>query len=64
MIVGGMGSIWGAIAGGLLIGLTEVLSIDFLGADFVDISVYGLLLAILMLRPTGLFGAPEAGARA
>src|SRR5450432_2121085 len=64
MVVGGMGNIWGAIAGGLMIGLAEVLSIDFFGADFVDISVYGLLLGILMLRPTGLFGAPEAGARA
>jgi len=64
MIVGGMGNIWGAIAGGLIIGLTEVLSINFLGADFVDVSVYGLLLAILVLRPTGLFGAREAGARA
>jgi branched-chain amino acid transport system permease protein len=64
MIVGGMGNIWGAIAGGLIIGLTEVLSISFLGADFVDVSVYGLLLAILVLRPTGLFGARDAGARA
>jgi branched-chain amino acid transport system permease protein len=64
MIVGGMGNIWGAIAGGLIIGLAEVLSISFFGADFVDVSVYGLLLAILVLRPTGLFGTPEAGARA
>jgi branched-chain amino acid transport system permease protein len=64
MIVGGMGNIWGAIAGGLIIGLTEVLSIDFFGADFVDVSIYGLLLAILVLRPTGLFGTPDAGARA
>ncbi len=64
MIVGGMGNIWGAIAGGLIIGLTEVLSIDFFGADFVDVSIYGLLLAILVLRPTGLFGMPDAGARA
>jgi branched-subunit amino acid ABC-type transport system permease component len=39
------------------------MSIDLFGADFVDISVYGLLLLILMVRPTGLFGAP-AGARA
>ncbi len=45
MVVGGMGNIWGAIAGGLIIGLVEVFSIDFFGADFVDISVYGLLLA-------------------
>src|SRR5262249_34306865 len=41
MVVGGMGNIWGAIAGGLIIGLAEVLSINLLGADFVDISVYG-----------------------
>src|ERR1700732_5066515 len=47
MVVGGMGNIWSAIAGGLIIGLAEVVSIDLLGADFVDISVYGLLLLIL-----------------
>lgn len=56
MIIGGIGSIWGAIIGGLLIGVTEVLSIHFLGADVVDISVYGLLLALLVLRPEGLLG--------
>ena len=64
MVVGGMGNIWGAIAGGLIIGLAEVLSIDHFGADFVDISVYGLLLLILIVRPTGLFGGASAGARA
>ncbi len=63
MVVGGMGNIWGAIAGGLIIGLTEVLSIDLFGADFVDIAVYGLLLLILVVRPTGLFGAAGVGAR-
>jgi branched-chain amino acid transport system permease protein len=64
MVVGGMGSTWGAIVGGLIIGWAEVVSIDLLGADFVDISVYGLLLIILMLRPTGLLGATGTGARA
>jgi branched-chain amino acid transport system permease protein len=63
MVVGGMGNIWGAIAGGLIIGLAEVLAIDQFGADFVDIAVYGLLLAILIVRPTGLFGGASAGAR-
>jgi branched-chain amino acid transport system permease protein len=63
MVVGGMGNVWGAIAGGLIIGCAEVASIDLFGADFVDISVYGLLLLILIVRPAGLFGAP-AGARA
>jgi branched-chain amino acid transport system permease protein len=64
MVVGGMGNIWGAIAGGLVIGLAEVFSIDLFGADFVDISVYGLLLLILIVRPTGLFGGGSVGARA
>jgi branched-chain amino acid transport system permease protein len=64
MVVGGMGNIWGAIAGGLVIGLAEVFSIDLFGADFVDIAVYGLLLLILIVRPTGLFGGSSVGARA
>src|SRR5437763_574980 len=63
LVVGGMGNIWGAIAGGLIIGLAEVFSIDLFGADFVDISVYGLLLLILVVRPTGLFGSASVGAR-
>ncbi|HET7022577.1 MAG TPA: branched-chain amino acid ABC transporter permease [Xanthobacteraceae bacterium] len=64
MIVGGMGSVWGSIAGGLIIGVVEVMSIGYFGADFVDIAVYGLLLLILCLRPTGLFAAAFAGQRA
>jgi branched-chain amino acid transport system permease protein len=64
MIVGGMGSVWGSIAGGLIIGVVEVMSIGYFGADFVDIAVYGLLWLILCLRPTGLFAAAFAGQRA
>lgn len=60
MIVGGMGSIWGAVLGGLLIGLAEVLSISFIGADVVNITVYGLLLLILIVRPQGLMGRPAS----
>lgn len=60
MIIGGMGNVWGAIAGGLLIGLTEVMSIYYFGADFVDLFVYGLLLLLLMVRPQGLFGVAVA----
>lgn len=56
MVVGGMGNIWGAILGGLLIGVVETFSIHWLGARGVDIAVYGLLLAILFVRPTGLLG--------
>jgi branched-chain amino acid transport system permease protein len=56
MVVGGMGNIWGAILGGLLIGIVETLSITAFGARTVDVTVYGLLLAILFIRPTGLLG--------
>jgi branched-chain amino acid transport system permease protein len=55
MIVGGMGNIWGSIVGGLIVGLTEVFAIRYFGADFVDIAVFGLLLCILFVRPSGLF---------
>jgi branched-chain amino acid transport system permease protein len=56
MVIGGMGNIWGAILGGLLIGVVETFSIHWFGARAVDIWVYGLLLAILFVRPTGLLG--------
>jgi branched-chain amino acid transport system permease protein len=54
MVIGGMGNIWGAIVGGLLIGIVETFSIHWFGARAVDIGVYGLLLAILFVRPTGI----------
>jgi branched-chain amino acid transport system permease protein len=63
MVIGGMGNVWGAIAGGLIIGLVETLSIQLFGADFVDMAVYGLLLLILIVRPTGLLGSASVGAR-
>jgi branched-chain amino acid transport system permease protein len=61
MIVGGMGNTWGAIAGGLIIGIAEVLSVGYVGANFVDISIFGLLLLILFIRPTGLFAGLPVG---
>lgn len=63
MVIGGMGNIWGAIAGGLLIGVVETAAIHWFGARAVDIWVYGLLLAILFVRPTGLFGGNASRAR-
>ncbi len=61
MVIGGLGNVWGAIAGGLLVGLAEVLSIHFFGADTVKITVWGFLLAVLLIRPTGLFGQVTIG---
>jgi branched-chain amino acid transport system permease protein len=61
MVIGGLGNIWGAVVGGLLIGLAEVLSIHFFGANFVKVIVWSLLVGILVVRPTGLFGKASVG---
>jgi branched-chain amino acid transport system permease protein len=61
MVIGGLGNIWGAVAGGLVVGLAEVLSIHFFGSGFVKVTVWSLLLAILIIRPTGLFGKVSLG---
>ena len=63
MVVGGMGNIWGAILGGLLIGVVETFSIHWFGARAIDIWVYGLLLVILFVRPTGILGGAMRQAR-
>ena len=61
MVLGGVGSIWGAIAGGLVVGLAETLSIQFFGGDSVAMTVWGLVLVIIVLRPKGLFGGATIG---
>lgn len=61
MVLGGLGSIWGAIAGGLIVGLTEALAIHFFGGEAVQIVVWSLLLIVIILRPQGLFGASKIG---
>lgn len=61
MVLGGLGSIWGAIVGGLIVGLLEALSTHWFGADVVKIPVWGLLLLVLVIKPTGLFGQAAIG---
>ena len=61
MVIGGLGNIWGAVAGGLLVGVLEVLSIHFFGADTVKISVWGALLVILIIKPQGISGHVKIG---
>lgn len=57
VVLGGMGSFPGAIVGGLLIGVTESLGGLLLGESLGPIGVSLLFIAVLLLRPTGLFGA-------
>ena len=61
MVIGGLGSVWGAIAGRLIVGLSETLSIYFFGASSAQITVWGLLLILLVFKPTGLFGHNAIG---
>jgi branched-chain amino acid transport system permease protein len=58
-ILGGIGSIPGAIAGGLIIGLGEAVTVQFLGAEWRIAVAFGILMAVLLVRPSGLFGMAE-----
>ena len=59
IIIGGMGSIPGAIIGGFFIGIIETLSIAFFSAEYADIFAFGALVITLMIRPRGLMGKLE-----
>ena len=55
-VVGGIGSVPGAVVGALLIGVVESLAKAFGLADFSDVISFALLIIILVIKPTGLFG--------
>ena len=55
-VLGGFGSIPGAIVGGLIIGIVEALAGFYLPEGFKDVAAYIVLLAVLIVRPQGLFG--------
>lgn len=55
IILGGMGSIPGAVLGGLIIGFAESFGAYYISTDYKDIIAFVLLVVILSLRPQGLF---------
>ncbi|MFZ5462551.1 MAG: branched-chain amino acid ABC transporter permease [Pseudomonadota bacterium] len=55
-VIGGFGSIPGAIAGGLIIGWVEALAGFYLPEGFKDVAAYIVVLLVLVLKPSGLFG--------
>jgi len=57
VILGGLGSIFGSVIGGLLLGLLETFGVSAVGANYRSILIYGVFIAILVVRPQGLFGA-------
>ncbi len=56
IVLGGLGSIPGALIGGLLLGMIQTLSVAFLPSGLTDTIVFTLLFLILVIRPNGLFG--------
>ena len=56
LAIGGFGSMYGGLLGGLAVGLVETYVARYLGSDFSNLSVFLLLLLVLLIRPTGLFG--------
>jgi branched-chain amino acid transport system permease protein len=56
-ILGGIGNVWGAVIGGLIVGLAESFTVPLLGAEYRAAGSFAVLIAILLVRPTGLFGA-------
>ena len=55
-VLGGIGSIPGALVGGLLIGILETLSKAYISTSFSDAIVFGILILILLIKPSGLLG--------
>lgn len=55
-VIGGFGSLPGALVGGLIIGVVESFAGFYLPEGFKDIAAYIVVLAMLMIKPTGLFG--------
>ena len=55
-VLGGIGSIPGAVLGGLLIGISEVMVVGYLSSTYRDAIAFGILILVLLLRPQGLLG--------
>lgn len=58
-LLGGFTSLGGSLLGGLAVGLIQTYAVVQVGGAFRDVIMFGLLLAVLLWRPTGLFRAPQ-----
>ncbi|MGP1613594.1 MAG: branched-chain amino acid ABC transporter permease [Pollutimonas bauzanensis] len=56
VVLGGMGSLYGAVAGSMIIGVVDTLAGYYIAPDLKEVVYFGIFLLILVLRPTGLFG--------
>lgn len=56
VILGGIGSLWGAVLGGLMVGLAESASVTLIGAEYRTAAAFIVLIMVLLVKPNGLFG--------
>lgn len=58
-ILGGLDSVSGALWAALIVGFVEVSAAEYLSSSVRDIAAFGVMLLVLLIRPSGLFGSPE-----
>lgn len=56
VLLGGAGNIWGALLGGLFIGIAENIGVAFISPDYKDFIAFAVIILILLFRPRGIFG--------
>jgi branched-chain amino acid transport system permease protein len=57
-VLGGLGNMWGALAGGLLLGLVQAWGGQYIGGTLINAIAFGVLIVVLVVRPAGLLGRP------
>ncbi|QIM50054.1 branched-chain amino acid ABC transporter permease [Pusillimonas sp. DMV24BSW_D] len=57
MLLGGLGNIYGAALGGLIIGVAEVMSVGYVSSSYRDAFAFVIIIAVLLFRPEGIFGS-------
>ncbi len=58
-ILGGLGRGWGAVVGGLILGVAEAMSAGYVSSDYKDVIAFVIILLVLFIRPSGLLGKRE-----